>query len=93
MMRIMGMDMMMMLRRQEFIFILVIGCDNEEGADGYVLMNAESIRDMLTPVGRIIFSPVPRGWINDTLKDAQIAVNEVQKVLTFDSPPNSIPAG
>ena len=54
---------------------------DEEGAGGYVLLNAESIRDSLTPVNRVVFSPVPRGWINDTLEDAQLAVNEIQRVL------------
>ena len=62
----------------------------EEGAGAYVLMNAESIRNSLTPVGRIVFSPVPRGWINDTLNDAQIAVDEIQKVLNYDIRKKSI---
>jgi len=58
---------------------------DEEGAGGYVLLNAESIRDSLTPVGRLIFSPVPRGWINDTLEDAKIAVKKLQRVLNYSS--------
>ena len=55
---------------------------NEEGAGAYVLQNAESFRDRLSQVGRIAFSPVPRGWIDDSLIDVQIAVDQIHKRLT-----------
>lgn len=57
---------------------------NEEGSGAYVLRDAEIIRDSLKPFGRIVFSPVPRGWINDTLKDGQIAVDAIQSILRAD---------
>ena len=66
---------------------------DEEGAGAYVLMNAESIRDSLTPVGRVIFSPVPRGWINDTLNDAQMAVSLLQDALNCPDLHAPIPSG
>ena len=47
------------------------------GSGAYVLSEAESIRDVLQPIGPLVFSPVPRGWINDTLKDGEIALNQM----------------
>merc|ERR1712150_94655 len=63
---------------------------NENGAGAYVLQNAESFRDTLHPHGRMVFSPVPRGWINDTLNDAQIAVDKLHRVLTSKVPKKSL---
>ena len=54
-------------------------------AGAYVLQNAESFRDKLSQVGRIAFSPVPRGWIDDSLIDGQIAVDQIHKRLTLKS--------
>ena len=63
---------------------------HEEGAGAYVLMNAESIRNLFIPVGKIVFSPVPRPWINDTLNDAQLSVHQIHNILTFKSRKKSL---
>lgn len=62
---------------------------NEKGAGAYVLQNAKSLRDTLRPHGRMVFSPVPRGWIDDTLNDAQIAVDKLHRVLASQVPKQS----
>ena len=63
---------------------------NEKGAGAYVLQNAKSFRDTLRPHGRMVFSPVPRGWIDDTLNDAQIALDKLHRILASQIPNQSI---
>ena len=61
---------------------------DKEGEGAYVLQHAKVFRDSLIPFGRIVFSPVPRPWIDDTLIDSQIAVDNLHKLLIFKQKPN-----
>ena len=35
----------------------------------------------MNPVDRIVFSSVPRGWVEDALKDGKIAIKQVQNIF------------
>ena len=54
---------------------------DEKGSGAYYLNNPECIRDALVPVSRLVFSPVPRAWINDALIDGEIAISQVKSIL------------
>lgn len=54
---------------------------DEAGSGAYFLTDAEKVRDTLQPIDRIVFSPVPRGWIDDALKDGQMTINQIKKIF------------
>merc|ERR1711902_154067 len=58
------------------------------GEGAYVLQQAKVLRDKLIPFGRIVFSPVPRPWIDDTLIDSHIAVVNLHNRLVSKPKPN-----
>ena len=55
---------------------------NEVGSGAYFVVDAEYVRDTLQPLDRLVFSPVPRAWIEDALKDGQTAVNQIHNIFT-----------
>ena len=61
---------------------------DKEGEGAYVLQHAKAFRDKLITFGRIVFSPVPRPWIDDTLIDSQIAVDNLHKLFISKPNPN-----
>ena len=54
---------------------------NEPGSGAYILFDAEKIRDTMKPVDRLVFSSVPRGWVEDTLTDGQLALEQIQNIF------------
>ena len=55
---------------------------NEAGSGAYFVVNAEYVRDTLKSLNRIVFSPVPRAWIEDALIDGEMAVNQIQNIFS-----------
>ena len=53
---------------------------NEAGSGAYLVFEPEKIRDAMQPVNRLVFSSVPRGWVEDALKDGKLAVEQIQKL-------------
>ena len=54
---------------------------NEPGSGAYILFDAEKIRDAMKPVDRLVFSSVPRGWVEDTLTDGLLALEQIQSIF------------
>jgi len=54
---------------------------NEAGSGAYFVFNAEHVRDVLQPIDRLVFSPVPRAWIDDALKDGNVAIDQIQRAF------------
>ena len=54
---------------------------NEPGSGAYILFEPEEMRDSMHPVDRLVFSPVPRGWVEDALKDGNIAVQQIKDIF------------
>ena len=54
---------------------------DEPGAGAYYLSGAPAVMQALSPVGRVVFSPVPRGWLDDAINDGAGAVQLVLKGL------------
>ena len=54
---------------------------NETGSGAYLVFEPEKIRDAMQPVDRLVFSSVPRGWVEDALKDGKLAVEQIQKMF------------
>ena len=54
---------------------------DEPGNGAYYLSGAPEVMQVLSPVGRLVFSPVPRGWLNDAINDGADAVQLVLRGL------------
>ena len=54
---------------------------DEDGSGAYYLSGAPRLIPSLRPVGQCVFSPVPRGWVDDALVDGRDAVSDVLRLL------------
>ena len=54
---------------------------DEDGSGAYMLNDAENIRNALQPIDHLVFSPVPRCWINDAIEDGKVAINQTLNIF------------
>ena len=54
---------------------------NEPGSGAYILYTPEEMGDAMKPVDRLVFSSVPRGWVEYALIDGKSAVQQIQKIF------------
>ena len=54
---------------------------NEPGSGAYILYTPEEMGDAMKPVDRLVFSSVPRGWVEYALLDGKLAVQQIQKIF------------
>jgi monoamine oxidase len=54
---------------------------DDPGSGAYMLADGPMMVEALGPIGKVILSPVPRGWIDDALVDGDRAVRQTLAVL------------